>query len=81
MSWVAKRISAARPTLADEFLESYVSWRESCEAVTTTYRWWETCEATQRGLAFESYLAALDREEIAAQVHADRSERLRALEV
>jgi hypothetical protein len=80
MSWVAKRSPADRPALADEFLESYVLWRESCEAVTTSYGWWRTCDATQRGLAFESYLAALDREEIAAQVHADRSERLRALE-
>jgi hypothetical protein len=44
-----------------------------------TMRWWRTCDALQRGLAFESYLAALDREEIAAQVHADRSERLRAV--
>jgi hypothetical protein len=79
MSWVAKRASEDRPALADEFLESYVSWRESCEAVTTSYQWWETCDPGQRGLAFETYLAALDREEIAAQVHADRSERLRAL--
>jgi hypothetical protein len=79
MSWVAKRVSTDRPAPADEFLASYVVWRESCEAVSTSYQWWRTCAAPQRGLAFESYVAALDREEIAAQFHADRSERLRAL--
>jgi hypothetical protein len=80
MSWVARRSSTDRPSLADDFLESYVSWRESCEAVGTSYQWWRTCDTPQRGLAFESYLAALDREEIAAQIHSDRSERLRALQ-
>jgi hypothetical protein len=79
MNWVTMRTSAGRQAIADEFLESYVSWRESCEAVSTSYQWWQACDAPQRGLAFESYLAALDREEIASQVHADRSERLRAL--
>jgi hypothetical protein len=79
VSWVTKPSRTDRPALADDFLESYVSWRESCEAVGTSYQWWLTCDAPQRGLAFESYLAALDREEIAAQVHADRSERLRAV--
>jgi hypothetical protein len=80
MSWVAKRASSDHPALAADFLASYVAWRESCEAVDTTYRSWRACDASQRGLAFESYLAALDREEIAAQVHADRSERLSALQ-
>jgi hypothetical protein len=79
MSWVAKRTSTDGPALADDFLESYVSWRESCEAVGTAYQWWRTCDPAQRGLAFETYIAALDREEIAAQVHADRAERLHAL--
>jgi hypothetical protein len=79
MNWVTTRTSASRQAIADEFLESYVSWRETCEAVSSSYQWWGTCAARQRDLAFESYLAALDREEIAAQVHADRAERVRAL--
>jgi hypothetical protein len=79
MSWVAKRVSLDHPAMAADFLASYVAWRESCEAVDTTYQLWRACHAAQRGLAFESYLAALDREEIAAQVHAERSERLSAL--
>jgi hypothetical protein len=80
MSRLAKWLSTDRPAFADAVLASYVHWRESCEAVSTSYQWWRTCAAPQRGLAFETYLAALDREEIAAQIHADRSERLRALE-
>jgi hypothetical protein len=91
MSWgprpsVAKRLNR-QPTPAeeefqavvDEFLDSYVSWRESCEAVSAAYRSWATCEPPQRGLAFESYRAALDREELAAQVHSDRAARARAV--
>jgi hypothetical protein len=79
MTWVAKRVSAHRPSLADDFLASYVTWRDSCEAVRTSYEAWRTCAAAQRSLAFDSYVAALDQEEIAAQIHADRSARLRDL--
>ena len=71
---------ADNQTLADEFLESYVCWRESCEVVTTSYQWWGSCDAPQRALAFDCYVAALDREEVAAGVHADWCERLRAVE-
>ena len=73
---ILKRTSAGRRALTDEMLESYVVWRESCEAVTTSYQWWGTCDRAQRGVAFESYVAALDREEIAARAHADRSRAL-----
>jgi hypothetical protein len=74
-----KRARSERPPHAEDCLESYAVWRESCETVTATYRWWGRCEAPQRSLAFDSYLAALDREEIAAQVHAEKVERLHAL--
>jgi hypothetical protein len=71
MSGVAP-VAAASPALVDEFLESYVVWRESCEAVSAAYERWGTCEPALRGAAFESYLAALNWEELAAQVHAAR---------
>jgi hypothetical protein len=54
---------------ADGFIESYVCWREACEDVRTTYRRWRKGEALQRGSAFDSYCAALDREEHAARIH------------
>jgi hypothetical protein len=93
MSWLTNRSSARdsglghpnpgvqRPSvLLDEFFESYVYWREACEDVRMAYRRWRQCERPQRGLAFEGYRAALDREEHAARIHSEPSERLRALE-
>ncbi len=63
----------------DEFIESYVLWRESCEAVSVAYAGWANCEAERRGSAFEDYRAALDWEELAAQVHAGRAARVSAV--
>jgi hypothetical protein len=92
LSWVpraapARRFAAPEPTpaaegfaaLVDAFLESYVSWREACEDVSAAYTSWASGEAPRRDLAFESYRAALDWEELAAQVHSDRAARVRAV--
>ena len=89
MSWITRVIAAqhlrlAEPallvsSLVDEFLESYVCWRESCEDVRRAYEGWGKCEPRERGLGFESYAAALDREEHAARIHSDWAERLRAV--
>jgi hypothetical protein len=57
----------------DEFLESWVSWREACESVHSAYDWWRTCEPRLRRTAFDAYRAALDREEHAARIHWRRS--------
>jgi hypothetical protein len=64
-------------SLVDKFIESWVCWREACEAVHSAYARWQQCEAAQRGLAFEGYWAALDREDQAAQVHSMRAGRVR----
>jgi hypothetical protein len=64
-------------SLADKFIESWVRWREACEAVHSAYARWQQCEAAQRGLAFEGYRAALDREDQAAQVHSMCAGRVR----
>lgn len=65
-------------SLADEFIDSWVCWREACEDVSSAYDRWATCKAPQRPFAFESYRAALDREEHAARVHLVWTERLQA---
>jgi hypothetical protein len=80
MSWVRSPIPAAEEIsgLVDEFMESYVAWRESCEAVREAYREWAASALHRRDLAFESYRAALDWEELAAQVHSSRVARVRA---
>ena len=64
-------------SLVDQFIESWVCWREACEAVDSAYARWQQCEAAQRGLAFEGYRAALDREDQAAQVHSMSAGRVR----
>ena len=89
MSWVMGPISARQRaqaelaaerslSLADEFLDSWVCWREACEDVRSAYERWGKCEAPQRGFAFASYRAALDREDHAARVHSAWTDRLRA---
>jgi hypothetical protein len=80
MSRVQGPLSTAEPcpALVDEFVESYVFWRESCEAVSAAYKGWVDCARHRRDLAFESYRAALDWEELAAEVHAGRAARVRA---
>jgi hypothetical protein len=88
MSWPTRPTSAERPgpaepklaakPLADEFIESYVCWREACEDVRTGFEHWGACRPSQRGLAFESYRAALDHEEYAAHIHCEWTERLLA---
>ena len=60
--------------LDDEFLESYVSWREEAATVQTAYDQWQVGEA----LAFAAYRAALDREEQAAKALRESAERLSA---
>jgi hypothetical protein len=67
-------------SVADEFLYSWVRWREACEDVHSAYRYWATCGPKESELAFEVYLAALDREEQAARIHARRSTALAAPE-
>lgn len=91
MSWASKPAPAQRlphspPTLdaeevavlVDEFFKSYVLWRESCEDVRAAYEDWASCAPRRRGVAFESYRAALDWEELAAQLHSARAARVRA---
>jgi hypothetical protein len=63
----------------DELLERYVSWCEECRAVWEAYRRWIDSERGDRRPAFAGYLAALDREEYAAQTYADQIERVRRI--
>jgi hypothetical protein len=69
----ATPVAGTSRALVDEFLESYVIWRESCEDVSAAYERWASCGTEDRGAAFERYHAALDWEELAAHVHASRA--------
>jgi hypothetical protein len=62
-----------RPELAlsptDAFIESYVCWREACDAVASAYAQWMRSPRPERRLAFAAYRAALEREDRAADAH------------
>jgi hypothetical protein len=67
----------ARERLADEVIETYVSWREACVAVRRTYAEWSGAPRGERRLAHAAHVAALDREGCAARTHGDAVERVR----
>ena len=62
----------------DDFIASYVCWREACDAVAHAYSRWCVAAAGERDLAFAAYHAALDREGHASDVHRDVQRRLGA---
>jgi hypothetical protein len=55
-----------RLTLLDETMASYLKWRVESGAVADSYRDWRSAADSERGVAFDRYFAALDREEHAA---------------
>jgi hypothetical protein len=65
------RLARWRSASTDEFLESYVCWREACEDVRIAYRRWASCTSGERDLGFAAYRAALEREERASGIHFD----------
>jgi hypothetical protein len=64
--------------LVADFMDSWVCWHEACDDVRSAYERWGDCDESERGLAFASYRAALDREDQAARVHSVWTDRLRA---
>lgn len=61
--------SATSSTLIDSVIDGYVTWREESAAVAATYRDWVDADRHERELAYGAYLAALDREELAASAY------------
>jgi hypothetical protein len=60
------RTHAPRLELLDALMDSYLRWRDASRAVTDSYRTWRAARGPGREVAFDEYLAALDREERAA---------------
>jgi hypothetical protein len=50
---------------------AYVAWREDCKSVRAAYLTWRRARAAEAPRAFDAYEAALDREEVAANVYAE----------
>jgi len=62
----------------DEAVDAYVEWREECATVRDAYERWGRAMAGDCGSAFAAYWAAVDREERAADIYAERMGRLAA---
>jgi hypothetical protein len=63
------RVSQKR--VVDRLIEAYVSWREACLEVGEAYGSWTSETGPGATSAFGRYMAALDREERAAEVYAE----------
>ena len=70
---------ALPPQLADEFLETYLSWRELCVAVQHAYERWAGAAPGDGPLAFAAYRATLDLEDHAAAIYRDCAARVSEL--
>jgi hypothetical protein len=58
--------------LADALIDLYVAWREECFTLELAYERWRAAAKEDREAAFAAYTAALDREERASDMYADR---------
>jgi hypothetical protein len=61
--------AAPNSELIDAVMDAYIEWREESAEVAATYRTWNEAPAYERTLSYDNYLAALDREELAANVY------------
>jgi hypothetical protein len=68
--------ASPRPDVVDAAIDAYVRWREECTDARNAYRSWLNGAQPDRMLASAAYLAAIDREEAAANVYAEAVRRL-----
>ena len=76
MRWNARRRSIRKRSTVDLAIDAYVAWREECRAVRNAYHAWRHACASEAAVAFDAYEAALDREEVAAEVYAELMSRV-----
>ena len=62
----------------DEAIEAYVDWQEERAEVWDAYTRWGAADSDNAGFAFTAYRAALDREEHASRVYAERMAQVEA---
>jgi hypothetical protein len=68
--------SVQRRRMVDEAMDAYVDWREECHRVWEAYDRWLHAARADTAFASLAYVAALDREQRAAEVYADLINRL-----
>jgi hypothetical protein len=66
------KLSLKQAQAVDDASDAYVEWREECGEVWDAYCAWTFSCSADAELAFSAYEAALDREEGAAAIYADR---------
>lgn len=69
----------AQRRFVDELMDHYVSWREACAAVSAAYEGYHRAPHDDQRLAFGAYLAALDREALAALAYQGAVQRISTL--
>jgi hypothetical protein len=68
-SVAATRSRAELIALVDALINVYVSWRGECASVALSYSAWGLSDRRDKRVAFSAYVAALDREEAAAETY------------
>jgi hypothetical protein len=68
--------SQISPVLNDDLMDLYVEWRQECIVVRNAHVRWSSSPVAEQESAFAAYRAALDREERATAVYADRLQRI-----
>ena len=63
------------PWLEHEFVECYGRWREERSTVHVSYDRWRDAEPGVQRFAYAAYVAALDREQRAADVYRECADR------
>ena len=71
--------SAIGPRLVDDMVEAYDDWREACALVRNASAHLSIARRADRAMAFAAYMAALDREERAAESYATFARRAAVL--
>jgi hypothetical protein len=62
--------------MVDDAMDAYVDWREECHRVWEAYERWLEAAREDTPFAFVAYVAALDREQRAAEVYGELINRL-----
>src|SRR4051794_37317070 len=68
-----------RRRLLTEAMDAHVEWRNECSAVWVAYSYWEAARVSDAALCYAAYVAALDREERAAELYSSLMRRVRDL--
>ena len=74
--WDALASAATSPWLNDEFVASYVRWREAALSANNAYERWAGVDGQDQAAAFAAYRAALDGEELAARAYRECADRV-----